>query len=1026
MRSKSSGCVVVFFVICSVPTEVHPAVLRPPFFPQALKHPNIVRLYDVIETDKYIGIILEYASGGELFDHILAHRYLKEKDACKLFSQLISGVWYIHQKKIVHRDLKLENLLLDRHRNVIITDFGFANRFEHKADELMQTSCGSPCYAAPELVISDGMYVGSAVDIWSCGVILYAMLAGYLPFDDDPANPDGDNINLLYKYIVNTPLSFPDYISAEARDLLSLMLVPDPKNRADIQIVMNHRWLRPGASLFNSTLGDLEHAAMEQHQQKRLAYQRQMKAAAAAAENQRMSRSQSARTDGYANSVGVLPSSTTRSRSHRDYSGSHQPQQVPLYETSNDQPVYTSPPSQPPATTTVPSRRGATSQIVLPTTPTFGVEDDPFAPGPSQAKRETDFLVSPVSDGVLDENARRRHDSISKNDATPTQTSKTTTSGSTRKASNPSGPPPDQGQRKRKDDFRHTIQVEYNDNATSESQQLSQSQSSHRQPPQDKQPIFPVKASEARTNGTRRGSQSRTDASQRKPVPQTTSSTTTPTSTSDIPKIKALPPTPQKTPRPRATSRGYTAPPDPTSSQITHPTIEVTAPLSPTSAQPETNGVSDLNISVNGSGSQSAKTHRTGPSLDRMGLAKFFGGGRTTTDQTNGTTRSTLNGPTTVNSRQASESDVPSDASASTRPRRPSTMQVTPTVTSRSDTVLSQSQNSTLGTKNAGGRSPQLLSPVNSSSASATSSKKSRRNTLTILAEPFSRSIKQRTKSGRAASREPSSKDKDSAGDKSREPSDSLVIQDPPKTAVLPPHQHQGNKFPEMVRPGVGNAASTSKAKKVMDWFRTKSRGRVPDEEHPIAEKTIPTPSSREVPLNASTSTINGLTSPGPGPQVNIHPPSANLDVSTPRSAGSTIPGHPNRTPSVATDKSFSNPIKRGFMLSPAAKNILRVHHGAVDQTTITSGNPPEVMKHVLEVLQEMGLEVEEESLYKFRCVRPKKRKIGSTGVSLKDGQGGNVAAFSIVGSAASGGVSIDNDSFPFCVGADSCMCGAG
>ncbi|KAJ3508425.1 hypothetical protein NLJ89_g5765 [Agrocybe chaxingu] len=188
---------------------------------KTLKHPNIVRLYDVIETDKYIGIILEYASGGELFDHILAHRYLRERDAAKLFSQLISGVWYIHQKKIVHRDLKLENLLLDRHRNVIITDFGFANRFEHRADDLMQTSCGSPCYAAPELVISEGLYVGSAVDIWSCGVILYAMLAGYLPFDDDPANPDGDNINLLYRYIISTPLSFPDYISMEARDLLS-------------------------------------------------------------------------------------------------------------------------------------------------------------------------------------------------------------------------------------------------------------------------------------------------------------------------------------------------------------------------------------------------------------------------------------------------------------------------------------------------------------------------------------------------------------------------------------------------------------------------------------------------------------------------------------------------------------------------------------------------------------------------------------------------------------------------------------
>jgi protein-serine/threonine kinase len=89
----------------------------------------------------------------------------------------------------------------------------------------MQTSCGSPCYAAPELVISEGLYVGSAVDIWSCGVILYAMLAGYLLFDDDPANPDGDNINHLYRYIVSTSLSFPDYISTEARDLLSFTMV---------------------------------------------------------------------------------------------------------------------------------------------------------------------------------------------------------------------------------------------------------------------------------------------------------------------------------------------------------------------------------------------------------------------------------------------------------------------------------------------------------------------------------------------------------------------------------------------------------------------------------------------------------------------------------------------------------------------------------------------------------------------------------------------------------------------------------
>ncbi|KAL8729008.1 MAG: hypothetical protein Q9166_005009 [cf. Caloplaca sp. 2 TL-2023] len=239
-----------------------------------LSHPNIVRLHEMTETDKYIGIVLEYASGGELFDHILLHRYLKDNAARKLFAQLISGVGYLHKKGIVHRDLKLENLLLDRNKNIIITDFGFANTFnpqdqlneeiennltnrefvkrrglEHvqsngtRRGDLMQTSCGSPCYAAPELVVTDSLYTGRKVDVWSCGVILYAMLAGYLPFDDDPANPEGDNINLLYKYIVSTPLTFPEYVTPHARDLLRRILVPDPRKRADLFEVARHSWL---------------------------------------------------------------------------------------------------------------------------------------------------------------------------------------------------------------------------------------------------------------------------------------------------------------------------------------------------------------------------------------------------------------------------------------------------------------------------------------------------------------------------------------------------------------------------------------------------------------------------------------------------------------------------------------------------------------------------------------------------------------------------------------------------------------
>ncbi|WEW54821.1 hypothetical protein PRK78_000246 [Emydomyces testavorans] len=245
-----------------------------------LSHPNIVRLHEMVETDRHIGIILEYASGGELFDYILNQRYLKDNAARRLFAQLVSGVGYLHKKGIVHRDLKLENLLLDRNRNIIITDFGFANTF-NPADELseeieynlanrefvkrmrldrpdasgmrrgdlMQTSCGSPCYAAPELVVSDSLYTGRKVDVWSCGVILYAMLAGYLPFDDDPANPDGDNINLLYKYIVTTPLTFPEYVTPHARDLLRRILVADPRKRADLFEVARHSWLAEYATV---------------------------------------------------------------------------------------------------------------------------------------------------------------------------------------------------------------------------------------------------------------------------------------------------------------------------------------------------------------------------------------------------------------------------------------------------------------------------------------------------------------------------------------------------------------------------------------------------------------------------------------------------------------------------------------------------------------------------------------------------------------------------------------------------------
>ncbi|CCF55808.1 hypothetical protein KAFR_0A03730 [Kazachstania africana CBS 2517] len=212
-----------------------------------LTHPNIVRLEEVLQNSKYIGIVLEYASGGEFYKYIQKKRRLKEPIACKLFAQLVSGVYYMHSKGLVHRDLKLENLLLDKNENLIITDFGFVNEFLQN-NELMKTSCGSPCYAAPELVVTSNPYKARKADVWSCGIILFAMLAGYLPWDDDPDNPRGDDIAKLYNYITTSPLKFPSYISAIPRDLLRKILVANPNQRLSLREIETHQWLKPHSS----------------------------------------------------------------------------------------------------------------------------------------------------------------------------------------------------------------------------------------------------------------------------------------------------------------------------------------------------------------------------------------------------------------------------------------------------------------------------------------------------------------------------------------------------------------------------------------------------------------------------------------------------------------------------------------------------------------------------------------------------------------------------------------------------------
>eukprot|EP01040_Poterioochromonas_malhamensis_P009687 gene9687-10521_t len=195
-------------------------------------HPHIIRLYEVIDTPSDTFLIMEYVSGGELFDYILSRGRLSPDEARHFFQQIVSGVDYCHHHRIVHRDLKPENLLLDSNNNIKIADFGFAD-MTYDGD-FLRTPCGSPNYAAPE-VISGNLYAGPEVDVWSCGVILYALLCGTLPFDDMSIP------NLFYK-IKSGMYSLPSFLCQSSRDLIIRMLVVDPLKRITFQEVRQHPW----------------------------------------------------------------------------------------------------------------------------------------------------------------------------------------------------------------------------------------------------------------------------------------------------------------------------------------------------------------------------------------------------------------------------------------------------------------------------------------------------------------------------------------------------------------------------------------------------------------------------------------------------------------------------------------------------------------------------------------------------------------------------------------------------------------
>ena len=199
-----------------------------------MHHPNIVKLFSVVNTDRQLYIIMEYIRGKELYQHLLLNKKLPEKEACFLYHQIISGIEYLQEIKVAHRDLKAENLLIEKDELKII-DFGLSNNYSNDSYQLLSTVCGSPCYAAPEM-LSGKMYKGGPVDVWSSGIILYYMLCGNLPFNDTSEDT-------LFKKICKGKFDKPK-VSKDAVDLINKILNIDPQKRIKVKEIKKHPWMK--------------------------------------------------------------------------------------------------------------------------------------------------------------------------------------------------------------------------------------------------------------------------------------------------------------------------------------------------------------------------------------------------------------------------------------------------------------------------------------------------------------------------------------------------------------------------------------------------------------------------------------------------------------------------------------------------------------------------------------------------------------------------------------------------------------
>ncbi|XP_022143143.1 CBL-interacting serine/threonine-protein kinase 6-like [Momordica charantia] len=222
-----------------------------------VKHPNIVELHEVMASKSKIYFAMELVRGGELFSKIAKGR-LREDVARVYFQQLISAIDFCHSRGVYHRDLKPENLLLDEDGNLKVTDFGLTAFAEHlKQDGLLHTTCGTPAYVAPEVIGKQG-YDGAKADLWSCGVILYVLLAGYLPFQDD-------NMVAMYRKIYRGDFKCPPWFSPEARRLITKLLDPNPVTRIGIAKIMASSWFKKSVPKTVITKEEQEQNQMEEN-----------------------------------------------------------------------------------------------------------------------------------------------------------------------------------------------------------------------------------------------------------------------------------------------------------------------------------------------------------------------------------------------------------------------------------------------------------------------------------------------------------------------------------------------------------------------------------------------------------------------------------------------------------------------------------------------------------------------------------------------------------------------------------------